>query len=200
MNIGIDLDRMSPGFARPVYDSQQSFRAIMDAMTHPGRKVAVPEALIPPEPINNASAAVCLTLLDFETPLWSDLNPRTSALEWLSFHSGCKVVSQTDEAMFALVTDLAGLPPLDHFRIGTDECPDMSTTLIVQVKGFAMSDGIRLSGPGIQTCRHAKIDGLPKIFWEQWRAQVDIFPLGVDVIFTFGSYLAALPRSTRVEG
>ncbi|RJQ56826.1 MAG: phosphonate C-P lyase system protein PhnH [Desulfobacteraceae bacterium] len=200
MNACIDTDRITPGFADPVFDSQQSFRAIMDAMTHPGRKGVVPEALTPPEPVNCASAAICLSLLDFETPFWSDLNPGTPALEWLNFHSGCKIVSHTYDALFALVTDLSALPPLHHFRIGTDECPDTSTTLIVQVEGFAMKNGKRLTGPGIPTSRRLSVGGIPGTFWEQWHAQFEIFPLGVDVIFTFENCLAALPRSTRVGG
>ncbi len=199
MSVGIEMERITPGFQDPVFDSQQSFRTILDAITHPGTQALLSADLAPPAPMNSASAAVCLTLMDFETSLWSDLDHKTTVTDWLSFHCGCSIVSKTYDAMFALVTDAAGMPPLSHFRIGTDECPDTSTTLIVQADGFSVQNGRRLKGPGIRSYRKLGVDGLPSDFWKQWRAQFDIFPLGVDILFTCGNRLIALPRSTRTE-
>ena len=89
MSVGIELERITPGVQDPVFDSQQSFRAILEAMTHPGSQTLMSAELAPPSPINTASAAVCLTLMDFETSLWSDLDGKTAAIDWLGFHCGC---------------------------------------------------------------------------------------------------------------
>jgi alpha-D-ribose 1-methylphosphonate 5-triphosphate synthase subunit PhnH len=194
------MERITPGFLDPVFDSQQSFREILDAMTHPGTQVLMSAELTPPDPMNRASAAVCLTLMDFETSFWSDLDDRTAVVDWLNFHCGCRIVSKTYDAMFALITDVDRMPPLSHFRIGTVECPDTSTTLIVQVNGFSARNGKRLKGPGIRSYRKLNVKGLLEDFWKQWQAQFDIFPLGADIFFTCGNRLIALPRSTVAEG
>jgi alpha-D-ribose 1-methylphosphonate 5-triphosphate synthase subunit PhnH len=200
MNVGIEMEQINPGFIDPVFDAQQSFRTIMEAMIHPGQDMSISTDISPPPPINVASAAVCLTLLDFETALWTDLSEINNVVGWLCFHCGCKIVSHTSEATFALITDACSLPPLDQFRLGSDECPDMSTTLIVQVDSFSRSKGKRLIGPGIRTSKNLRIKGIREEFWSHWQAQQKIFPLGVDVIFTCGNALTALPRSTRIEG
>jgi alpha-D-ribose 1-methylphosphonate 5-triphosphate synthase subunit PhnH len=199
MNVGIEMDLINPGFIDPVFDSQQSFRTIMEAMIHPGQDISISTDISPPPPLNVASAAVCLTLLDFETALWADISEIDNAVSWLCFHCGCKIVSHTSEATFALITNVDSLPPLDQFRLGCDECPDMSTTLIVQVDSFSKKNGKRLTGPGIRTSKKLHINGIREEFWSHWHAQQKIFPLGVDVIFTCGNSLTALPRSTRVE-
>ena len=199
MSVGIEMERIPPGFQDPVFDSQQSFRAILEAMTHPGSQALLAADLTPPPPINAASAAAFLTLTDFETSICSDLDERAAALDWLGFHCSCRIVASTGDAMFALITDAGNMPPLSHFRMGTDECPDTSTTLIIQVGGFSVQRAIRIKGPGIRSCRKLGVEGLPEDFWRQWKAQFEIFPLGVDVLFTSGNRLMALPRSTRAE-
>src|SRR5262245_39312327 len=58
------------GLAEPVLGSQQIFRAVLDAMAHPGRIVSVPPPLDTPAPLWSATASMCLTLVDGETPVW----------------------------------------------------------------------------------------------------------------------------------
>ncbi|MBC2712312.1 MAG: phosphonate C-P lyase system protein PhnH [Desulfosarcina sp.] len=197
----IDLNRLTPGFSDPVQGSRQTFRAILDAMAHPGRIVATDNnVLSPPRPLNLASVAVCLTLLDFETTLWTDLKPNAKGNGWLRFHCGCSIVQDPSEAVFALITRSDTMPALNKFKPGNDESPEFSTTLIIQTGRLRSTDGKRLTGPGIETFSTLKAQGLTKRFWQDRQSQSAMFPLGVDIIFTCENRLAALPRTSSVEG
>jgi alpha-D-ribose 1-methylphosphonate 5-triphosphate synthase subunit PhnH len=44
------------------------------------------------------------------------------------------------------------------------------------------------------------VAGLPLEFWDAARANAARFPRGVDLLLCAGDRLAALPRTTRVEG
>ena len=191
---------MRAGFADAVLDSQRAFRSLLEAMAHPGRVVIMP-ALDAPPPLDGAAAAACLALLDHETPLWIDPAGATpDVVAWLRFHAGAPVVGGARGARFALVVDGAALPPLDAFDAGTDERPDLSATVVLQVSGLVAGSGMRLRGPGIE--REARLDvlGAPAGFAAMCRANGARFPRGIDLVLCSGRRLAALPRTTRVEG
>lgn len=189
------------GFADPVLDSQRAFRAVLDALAHPGRVVTLDRPDAPPPPLGPASAAVCLTLLDFETPVWLDTVAATApAREYLRFHCGVPIVEASADARFALIANPAGMPPLNAFDAGTDERPDGSATLIVQVDGLVSGTGQQLSGPGIDGEARLGVEGLPHGFWDLVRANSARFPRGIDLLLCAGGRLAALPRTTHVEG
>src|SRR5260370_25126582 len=78
---------MRPGLADPVLDSQRIFRGVLDAMSHPGRIVALAVDDAAPGALYPATEAVCLALVDFETPLWLDAAGRPAAVTGLTrFH------------------------------------------------------------------------------------------------------------------
>jgi alpha-D-ribose 1-methylphosphonate 5-triphosphate synthase subunit PhnH len=192
---------LAPGFADPVHDAQRCFRRVLDAMAHPGRIVDVAGTLAapPPAPLGEAAAAVLLMLCDVETPLFLSQEARAAAA-YLRFHCGASLAAAPDEAQFALVADGAALPPLDAFALGSDEYPDRSTTLVLQVAGLSGEAGVVLRGPGIRDRARLAVGGLGAAFWPQRSALQALFPRGLDIVFACGSRLAALPRSTLVEG
>lgn len=195
----MNLLNLKPGFSDPVLDSQQSFRNILYAMAYPGRTVTVGHGLGAPDPLHQAAAAVCLTILDLETPLWTDLPAPSEAVDWLRFHCGCPVVQNPSEAAFALITHGELLTTLDSFNQGEDAFPEKSTTLIVQVPKILSGSGpFLVRGPGIAGCERFSVPGLKKEFWKAWRINHGIYPLGVDVLFSAGTILAALPRTSEV--
>lgn len=189
---------VAAGFADPGLDAQRTFRAVLDAMAHPGRVVNL-APLDAPAPLGAAAAAVCLTLLDLDTPVWLDPAAATAdVVAYLRFHCGAPVVGTPPAARFAVVADPATMPALGTFEGGTDERPDLSATLVIQVTGLTGGRGARLTGPGIESEARLEVVGAPAL-WPDWRANIRRFPRGVDVILCAGSRLAALPRTTRVE-
>lgn len=189
---------LAPGFAEPVFAAQHTFRAALMALAHPGRIVGVDLALERLPPLDVATAAIGLALLDHETALWLDGKLQAMAA-YFRFHCGCPVAATPGAARFALLGDLRALPPLADFRQGSDEYPDESATLILQVDELAEDGPLQLSGPGIAGVTRLGVGGLDAGFWRQWPANNAAFPRGVDVFFTCGSRLCGLPRTTAVR-
>ena len=189
------------GFADPVLDSQRAFRSVLDALAHPGRIATLSGPEAPPPPLSPAATAVCLTLLDFETPLWLDARAASAeARNYLRFHCGVPLVDSPGDGRFALMADAASMPSLNTFDAGTDERPDHSATLIIQVGALHAGRGRRLIGPGIDGEARLEVEGVLPGFWDAVRANAARFPRGVDLLLCAGHQLAALPRTTRVEG
>jgi alpha-D-ribose 1-methylphosphonate 5-triphosphate synthase subunit PhnH len=198
MQTGMNLLNLMPGFSDPVLDSQRSFRDILYAMAYPGRPVALGVDLRVPGPLHQAAGAVCLTILDMETPLWTDLPEASVAVDWLRFHCGCPVVQDPSKAAFALITRGEFLTSLDPFNHGEDAFPEKSTTLIVQVSDLHSGSGSSsIRGPGIASFERLGIHGLKKEFWKAWRINHGLYPLGVDLLFSAGTTLVALPRTSE---
>ena len=189
---------LRPGFSNPVHHAQAAFRAILDAMSRPGTCHALDLDLTPPALLNEAAAAVCLTLLDFDTRIWADFPPASDTGRWLVFHTHAPF-DRPENAGFALVTDPDKMPDLKSFPMGTAQQPEASALVIVQARALEGGKKIGLSGPGIDGRTLFSPQGLCDAFWQQRREMADYFPLGLDFIFTSGSVLAALPRTTRTD-
>jgi alpha-D-ribose 1-methylphosphonate 5-triphosphate synthase subunit PhnH len=179
---------------------QAVFRAVMDAMAHPGRVNAL--AALPaewPAPLSAGAAAVALCLADFETPLWLDDAARKGdAAAWLRFHTGARITSDPREAAFAFVADTRRAPDFQSFALGSLDYPDRSTTFILQVEAFGAGAARTLAGPGIRNTASFAASPLPVDFDARLAANRALAPRGVDFIFVSSSAVAALPRSTRL--
>jgi alpha-D-ribose 1-methylphosphonate 5-triphosphate synthase subunit PhnH len=188
------------GFADPVLDSQAVFRALLDAMAHPGRIVRLPLAPATLPPLAPATMAILLALADTTTPVWLPQAARTPEITaHLAFHCGCPVTEREDQAAFAVLTDHTTPLRADRFDPGTPEYPDRSATLFVQVARLKAGEGMRLTGPGIETAARLHADPLPEGFAEAMRLNHALFPQGIDVVLVGGDRIAALPRTTRIE-
>jgi alpha-D-ribose 1-methylphosphonate 5-triphosphate synthase subunit PhnH len=183
-----------PGFADPVAGSQHCFRAVLDAMARPGTIHRTGEALSPPAPLDRATAAVLLTLVDAEAALFIADEMRAAG-DWLAFHCGASFVREA-ECAFALC---AALPELSRFSAGTDLAPEDSTTVVLQLPAIGLGRRYRVSGPGLRVPGTIALDGLPAAFAEIWRGNHALFPRGIDLILCAGTQLAALPRSCTIE-
>jgi len=196
-----DLGR---GFAQPVHDAQQVFRAVLEGMSRPGRVQALPaaalQALEPPG-LGRATTAVLLALLDAETRVWLHPSVRSEAARaYLSFHTGVQLVDDEHGAGFAVIEADHATPALwRELACGSDAVPQDGATLIVEVPSLDQGLALALRGPGVETVQALRIGGLHAGFWQARRDMEADYPLGIELILTCGDRLAALPRSTRVS-
>ncbi len=190
-------EALTPGFADPVGAAQATFRAVLTAMAEPGRIMRLDLALEPPRPLGLAAAAIALSLLDGDTPLWCDPASQPAAAS-LRFHTGAPLVAAPERARFALIAAPGAAPSLAAFDAGSDEYPDRSATLIVAVERLGAGETLSLRGPGIPERRALAAAGLPAGFRREWRANHARFPRGIDIVLTAGDRLAGLPRSVEI--
>lgn len=200
----VQLSALGAGFSSEALGSQGVFRAVLRALSQPGSPVAVVHDAQVPATGHAASAAALLALLDSECTLW--LSPALAASEaghWLRFHTGCVLVDSPAQARFAWVAAGDALPALAGLPNGSDEYPDQSATLVIDVQVLAAAvDGAgdwRLTGPGIAAAHQLRVAGLPDGFVHQWAANHGAFPRGVDVLLATPTHIAGLPRTTRID-
>lgn len=199
------LAAIGRGFADPVHGAQQVFRAVLDAMSRPGRLQRLGAdtlAGIEPPAFGTGLGALLLTLLDAETGVWLDPALAGGATGgWLRFHTGVRLHAERGDAPFAVVPAARADARLwSTLPCGSDEQPQAGATLIVDVPQLA-ADGpgaLLLRGPGIAETHRLVVGGLGPAFWRARAALQPAFPRGIDLLLVSGDTLAALPRTTRI--
>jgi alpha-D-ribose 1-methylphosphonate 5-triphosphate synthase subunit PhnH len=146
------------------------------------------------------SAAIALTLFDHDTPIWLDtaMSARSDVARWLKFHTSAPVVTDSSIANFALIGDAANLPQLDRFAFGSNEYPDRSTTLILQVDSLTQGPTFELKGPGIDGTALLQAMIRPRDLFERLTINEALFPRGIDVVLVHDDAIVAIPRTTRL--
>ncbi|MCR9138334.1 MAG: phosphonate C-P lyase system protein PhnH [Alphaproteobacteria bacterium] len=189
------------GFANPDFDAQMVFRQIMNALARPGTVCMIDAFTEPPAPLSPCTGAIAATLFDADTEIWLDplLLERQEVVGWLTFQTAAPLAETGFDARFALVSSGDLLPPLERFAQGTQEYPDRSTTIILQLDSLEGGVPLVLAGPGIKDRHVIEPVGLPPRFVEQWAANNSHYPRGVDIILVADDGLIGLPRTTRIE-
>jgi alpha-D-ribose 1-methylphosphonate 5-triphosphate synthase subunit PhnH len=144
------------------------------------------------------TAAFLCTFADEGTPVYFDEAAAGDAAAWVSFHTGAPATVRSEAAQFAVVTDPARLPPFELFAQGSQDYPDRSTTILLQLDDLSGGMPLRLEGPGIDGAAEARPRPLPEDFARRLQRNRALFPRGVDLVLASPSALLALPRSVRV--
>ncbi|OCW57824.1 phosphonate C-P lyase system protein PhnH [Hoeflea olei] len=188
------------GFSDPVGAAQTVFRALMDAMARPGSIQPLPDVAVPPAPLTASAAALIATLADADTPVWLDplLAKADAVRDWIIFHTGAPITAHQPDAAFALVAAPQNLSALNGFALGTQDYPDRSTTVILQVDTLAAGAPLSFEGPGIESRVKIAPAPMPQHFGAQWAANRQAFPRGIDLVLAAPGAVAALPRSARL--
>jgi len=189
------------GFADKVLSAQSTFRSVMDAMARPGSVQKIAAAAGAPAAMMPGTAAIALTLFDHDTPVWLDsaMAETSEVTKWLKFHTGAPVVEDCSICSFALIGDTAALPELGRFSFGSNEYPDRSTTLILQVGSLTEGPAVELRGPGIDRPAVLQAAIEPPDLLARLSINTALFPRGIDVVLVAGDAIVAIPRTTLLS-
>ncbi|MFH1341803.1 MAG: phosphonate C-P lyase system protein PhnH [Pseudomonadota bacterium] len=188
------------GFADKVLSAQATFRSVMDAMARPGSVQRVTAGSGVPGAMMRGAAAIALTLFDHDTPVWLDsrMSETPDVGKWLKFHTGAPVIADSSICNFALVADARALPALDRFALGSNEYPDRSTTLILQVESLTEGSAFELRGPGIDGTAMLRATLQPADLFDRLAVNASLFPRGIDLVLVADDAVVAIPRTTRL--
>jgi alpha-D-ribose 1-methylphosphonate 5-triphosphate synthase subunit PhnH len=188
------------GFADKVLSAQSVFRSVMDAMARPGSIQRIASTAGTPVAMMRGTAAIALTLFDHDTPVWLDgrMSATADIAKWVKFHTSAPVVADSSIASFALVGDPENLPSLDRFAFGSNEYPDRSTTLVLQVESLTDGPVVELQGPGIDGTTALRASIQPRDLFERLAINAGLFPRGIDVVLVHDDAIVAMPRTTRL--
>jgi len=195
------IAELPAGFADKVLSAQSTFRSVMDAMARPGTVQQVIASVGTPGPMMRGTAAIALTLFDHDTPVWLDtrMSESSEVAKWLKFHSGAPVLDDASVCHFALIGNGSALPDLSRFSFGTNEYPDRSTTLILQVDSLKHGSAFELRGPGIDGSAILRAMIEPVDLFKRLTVNETLFPRGIDVVLVSADTIVAIPRTTRVS-
>src|SRR5260370_25368849 len=145
------MARLPAGFADRVLSARAPCRVVMEATARLGAVQRVAATVGAPSGMMRGTAAIALTLFDHDTPIWLDasMSKTSEVARWLKFHTSAPVVTDSSIAHFALIGNAGALPDLARFSFGSNEYPDRSTTLILQVDSLTQGPAYELRGPGI---------------------------------------------------
>jgi alpha-D-ribose 1-methylphosphonate 5-triphosphate synthase subunit PhnH len=196
----IAADVLAGGLADPVFEAQAIFRKVLETFARPGTVAAIADAVRAPPLLHPPAAAFLAALADEGTPVYFDGDETSAAAAWVGFHTGAPVADLPEAAQFAVVTDPGRLLPFEAFAQGSQEYPDRSTTILLQVDDFSGGAALRLEGPGIDGIAEIGPRPLPEDFVTRMARNRSLFPRGVDIVLVSPSAILALPRSVRVRG
>ena len=145
------IEALTGGFSEPVHHAQSVFRMMMECLSRPGTIQSILPEIEPPKPMGAAAGAMALTLLDHDTPVWLTQGlAKSAAADWIAFHTGAPITREKSEARFAFAESGASFASFGLFALGSQEYPDRSTTIILEVAGLDKGPALTLSGPGIR--------------------------------------------------
>ena len=105
-----------------------------------------------------------------------------------SFHTNAPLVSQPEQATFAVTDEAISSEQLNALSTGTAVAPEAGATLILQVASLSGGRMLRLTGAGIAEERMIAPQ-LPECILHELTERPHPFPLGIDLILTCGERL-----------
>ena len=182
--------------ALDTFASQRTFRALLDALAHPGRRIALPDgAGTPPAllvPLALADLGQRVAVVGADVARWA---------EHLSGATSCALAEPAD-ADQVVVLDGATADLVDSLRRGTALAPEEGCRLVLacQALGSDGDVGLELRGPGVDGRTQVHVDGISTDVFTAIRAANASFPAGIDTFLVAADHtVVGLPRSLAME-
>lgn len=196
----------------PVFDAQEHYRLLLDAMARPGTINILPGIpLTPPPGLSRAAALTGFALLDADASFSVD-GADAGATHYLVVNTSArpKAIAEAD---FVFAGGMASPDLVSTMKKGTLTYPEEGATLVAgvealatQVEALGMAGdekpalSLTLKGPGIAGEKTVFVSGLSASLLEALQECNAEFPLGVDLVLTDpGNRIACIPRSSGVQ-
>ena len=169
--------------------SADYFRSILFATSYPG-SIETLNNIDPPSNMFSASCSIIKTFCDSYSNIFlgGDVNnPKT--IEWIKFNSGANITDKKN-ANFA-IGFWNDLIPFEDFKIGDEQNPDQSCTIICQSQ--FKKPNAKITGPGIKSSKSIFLPDKEII-----KKNNQQFPLGLDFYFVDNEKFYSIPRSLKI--
>ena len=181
-----------------VFDTQQVFRRLLEAMANPGRPCSIERLSAKLFGDCPDMLAVAMTLLDASTSFCAPENPALREQILLLTHARPVRPEEADYLFLSSVDQLSAVIPTA--KKGTLENPHLSATVVFRLPDGQATQKVRLSGPGVDGQLHAS---LPPALIQAVRlrdGQEYEYPQGIDYVFLLPEReLLCIPRLVRME-
>jgi alpha-D-ribose 1-methylphosphonate 5-triphosphate synthase subunit PhnH len=187
-----------------VFDAQQDFRVLLEAMSRPGKICRLEgPAVEPPAGLHRATCLAAFALLNGDTRFYvcDDINGQLGT--YLKENTGAEMTG-IEKADYVFCSGDYDTNCISQFKKGTLQEPEDSATVFIDLEGISESGTVGdvrivLQGPGVET---EKVLFLRKVqaslFWSVGEIN-DEFPIGIDLFLTdAGGQVIAIPRSCHV--
>ncbi len=195
--------------------TQKTFRALLQAMSHPGRVYQLEQKTEVRSQITDKYNlfSVLQTLLDHEVGFCVIGKEKEYLKSNISELTGCPVKDISD-ADFIIVSDGESNGEILKAKKGSLEYPDTGATVIYSIRSLSqippypplVKGGIRgdlkltLKGPGINGEISLFLVGVSKKEFHYLKEINSEYPLGIDSVFIdSANRIMCIPRSTRIE-
>jgi alpha-D-ribose 1-methylphosphonate 5-triphosphate synthase subunit PhnH len=193
-----------------VFDSQVTFRALLDSMSRPGKICQVPLRTYqaPPEGFCPPALTILKTLCDHRVSF--SLGAAHAKQEWIQYlemnlATPFQPVEKADYVLF----DGEGFDPgFAHLNRGSLEFPEKSATALICVSRLLEEDRgeegpiciLVLAGPGVKGRTRLAATGLNTGYVTGRQRTIRYFPMGVDLFLVdWRGKVAGIPRTSTVE-
>jgi alpha-D-ribose 1-methylphosphonate 5-triphosphate synthase subunit PhnH len=200
----------------PVFDAQEHYRLLLDAMARPGKINLLPRMqLSAPEALTEAAALIGFALLNADVSFHVVDAGADVATRYLLVNTSARSVDE-EEADFVFASGQAPATLIEKMKKGSLSYPEEGATLVANVAALAAEAqglgpaskqetpvgdlAITLKGPGVAGEKTFFVRGLNAQLLTALQQSNSEFPLGVDLILADGDgRLACIPRSNQVR-